>query len=85
MSRDPTSATQLNSYWLMSRAHQQKQQQPHADHLASISSANHQQSPATTLSSLPPMNHNGDMLPGVGRRLEELQLNQYQGMNSWNM
>ncbi|KAJ2824904.1 hypothetical protein FBU31_003861, partial [Coemansia sp. 'formosensis'] len=58
MSRDPTSATQLNSYWLMSRAHQQKQQQPHADHLASISSANHQQSPATTLSSLPPMNHN---------------------------
>ncbi|KAJ2062801.1 hypothetical protein GGI17_002189 [Coemansia sp. S146] len=87
MSRDPaTSATQLNSYWLMSRAQQQqKQQQPHADHLASISAHHHQQSPATALSSLPPMTHNGDVLPGAGRRLDELQLNQYQGMNNWQM
>ncbi|KAJ2019460.1 hypothetical protein GGI14_001586 [Coemansia sp. S680] len=92
MSRDPaTSATQLNSYWLMSRAHQQQQQkqqqqQPHAGQVANVS-AHHQQqqSPATALSSLPPMTHNGDVLPGAGRRLDELQLNQYQGMNSWQM
>ncbi|KAJ2733529.1 hypothetical protein IW152_002995 [Coemansia sp. BCRC 34962] len=87
MNRDPTTpAAQINPYWIMPRAQQQQQQQqkqPHADHLASASAHHHhQQPPATVLSSLPPMAHGGDVLPGAGRRLDELQLNQYQ---SWQM
>ncbi|KAJ1821834.1 hypothetical protein LPJ60_002385 [Coemansia sp. RSA 2675] len=78
MNRDQ--AAQINPYWILPRAQQQKQPQP--DHLASASA---QQQPAAVLSSLPPMAHGGDVLPGAGRRLDELQLNQYQGMNSWQM
>ncbi|KAJ2742130.1 hypothetical protein GGI20_004699 [Coemansia sp. BCRC 34301] len=76
LGRDPTGSTgQLNPYLLMSRAHQQQQKQlPRADISA------HQLPPTAALSSLPPMAHNGGMMPGTSRRLDELQLNQYQ---SW--
>ncbi|KAJ2393939.1 hypothetical protein GGI23_004884 [Coemansia sp. RSA 2559] len=102
VNRDPTPAHLDHYFLMarahqQQREQEQQQQQQHNYHVQKQQQAattpdhnfvdvGSHQSPANTLSTLPPMAHSNGMLPSTAnRRFEDIQLSQYQNMNNWQV